>query len=53
MCTIRRIVVVLIVVQILLPALMLAVRVSDPSVGQVPFGWQMHTSCWERDDPCR
>lgn len=42
----RRRVYVLIAVQVLLPAIMLAIRWMDPSVGKLPFGWQVHTSCW-------
>jgi hypothetical protein len=49
---VRRIVVALIVLQVLVPASLLAVRIADPSLGQLPFGWQMHTSCWEREPPC-
>jgi len=44
---------VLIALQLLIPALLLGVRWADPSAGQQPFGWQMHTSCWEREPPCR
>lgn len=42
----RPVVVVLIVLQILVPAIMLAARISDPSAGQMLGGWQMHTGCW-------
>lgn len=35
-----------VVLQVLVPAIMLVARWQDPSVGQVPFGWQMHTNCW-------
>lgn len=31
---------------VLVPTLLLILRWSDPSRGQIPFGWQMHTSCW-------
>lgn len=41
----------LIAAQVLIPAVLLVVRASDPSVGQLPFGWQMHTSSWGQDGP--
>lgn len=44
---------VLIAVQLLVPAILLGVRWADPSAGQQPFGWQMHTSCWGSEEPCR
>ena len=47
----RPIVVVLIAAQILIPAVLLGVRHLDPSRGQLPFGWQMHTTCWGSDAP--
>ena len=47
--SVRPIVVVLIVAQILIPAVLLGVRHLDPSRGQLPFGWQMHTTCWGTD----
>lgn len=31
---------------VIVPALLLILRWEDPSRGQIPFGWQMHTSCW-------
>ena len=31
---------------VLVPTLLLIVRWENPSRGQIPFGWQMHTSCW-------
>lgn len=31
---------------VLVPTLLLILRWEDPSRGQIPFGWQMHTSCW-------
>jgi hypothetical protein len=34
------------VVMILLPTAMLVVRWNEPGLGQMPFGWQMHTVCW-------
>jgi hypothetical protein len=46
----RPIVIVLIVLQILIPAVMLGLRIADPSRGQLPFGWQMHTLCWGAED---
>lgn len=37
---------------VLVPAALLVARWDDPSRGQIPFGWQMHTSCWgATDDP--
>jgi hypothetical protein len=44
---------VLIAVQILIPAVLLGVRWADPSSGQQSFGWQMHTQCWGREEPCQ
>lgn len=35
---------------ILVPLVLLIVRWEDPSRGQLPFGWQMHTSCWGAPD---
>lgn len=40
---------IIIVLQISIPSVMLAVRWHDPSGNQMPFGWQMHTSCWGAD----
>ena len=39
---------------VLVPTLLLIVRWENPSRGQIPFGWQMHTSCWgdSRDTQC-
>jgi len=37
---------------VLVPAVMLGIRIADPSLGQLPFGWQMHTSCWGADKGC-
>lgn len=31
---------------VLVPTVLLALRWEDPSRGQIPFGWHMHTSCW-------
>lgn len=31
---------------VLVPMVLLGVRWAAPSLGQIPFGWQMHTSCW-------
>jgi hypothetical protein len=50
---VRRRVWVIIAIQLVIPAVLLLVRWSDPSVGQLRGGWQMHTSCWGRDEPCR
>ena len=47
----RPIVIVLIVLQVALPSTLLVVRHLDPSIGQLPFGWQMHTTCWGSDNP--
>lgn len=44
---------VVIAVQILIPTVMLVLRIDDPARHQLPFGWQMHTSCWGDNDPCR
>ncbi|MFA9431676.1 hypothetical protein [Egicoccus sp. AB-alg2] len=49
----RRRVGVLIVLQILLPLAMLGLRWSDPTLDQLPFGWQMHTGCWGAEHRCR
>ncbi len=52
--TLRPIVAILIALMVLTPALMLALRIADPTRGQAPFGWQMHTTCWgTEDDRCR
>lgn len=45
----RAIVVALIAAQVLVPTVALGLRVQDPARGQVPFGWQMHTTCWGSD----
>lgn len=42
----RRRVWVLIALQVLIPTVLLVVRIADPSAGQLPFGWQMHTGLW-------
>lgn len=49
----RRVVYLLIALQVLIPAMLLGVRWSDPSVGQLRGGWQMHTVCWGGGEPCR
>lgn len=49
--TLRPIVILLIVAQLAIPAVMLGVRHLDPTRGQIPFGWQMHTNCWGSDAP--
>jgi hypothetical protein len=51
---VRRRVWVLISLQVLVPSVLLALRWSDPSLGPLPFGWQMHTNCWgaEADPAC-
>ena len=37
---------------VVVPTVLLLVRWDDPSRGQIPFGWQMHSSCWGAvDDP--
>ena len=48
----RPLVLLLILAQVLIPAVLLGIRIADPSLGQLPFGWQMHTSCWGQSDPC-
>lgn len=49
----RRVVLVLMALMIIIPLTMLAIRVDDPRRGQIPFGWQMHTTCWGSDaDVC-
>lgn len=47
----RPVIVVVIALQVLIPAVLLGVRVADPDRGQLPFGWQMHTTCWQSDPP--
>lgn len=42
----RRRTLVVAVAIVLIPTVLLVVRWEDPSRGQIPFGWQMHTSCW-------
>ena len=49
----RRRVYVLIAAQVLVPLLLLGVRATEPSMGQLNMGWQMHTSCWGAERPCR
>lgn len=49
----RRLVWTLVVVQVLIPAVLLGVRIADPAAGQLPFGWQMHTACWGNEAACR
>lgn len=44
---------VMVALMVLLPAAALAWRWHDPSLGQIRGGWQMHTDCWGRADPCR
>lgn len=44
---------VLAVLIVLVPLLALAFRWDDPSRGQIRGGWQMHTDCWGRSEPCR
>lgn len=39
----------LIVLMFVIPTLMLVLRWTDPSLGQLPFGWQMHTQCWGQE----
>jgi len=41
---------VILVLLVLLPAVLLAARWQDPTRGQLPFGWQMHTTCWGAED---
>jgi hypothetical protein len=48
---VRPIVAILIVLQLATPAVLLVARHIDPSLGQLPFGWQMHTTCWGSDNP--
>ncbi len=49
----RRRVKLVLIAQILIPAVLLGVRWNDPSVGQQRAGWQMHTACWGKDEPCK
>jgi len=49
--SLRPVVIVLIAAQILIPAVLLGVRHLDPTKGQLPFSWQMHTTCWGSDAP--
>ena len=35
---------------VLTPTTCLLLRWSDPSLGQIPTGWQMHTKCWGAED---
>ena len=49
----RRLIMALVLLQIVVPAVMLGLRIGDPSLGQLPFGWQMHTSCWGAEPGCR
>ena len=39
---------------VLVPAVLLVLRWESPSRGPIPFGWQMHTSCWDApgNAPC-
>lgn len=48
----RYLVVALIALQVFIPTILLIVRWMDPSLGQLPFGWQMHTSCWGQEHGC-
>jgi hypothetical protein len=48
----RRTTVGLLALQIVIPAVMLVARIDDPTRGQMPFGWQMHTACWGDNYPC-
>jgi hypothetical protein len=45
----RRLVWLLVTLQILIPLTMLIARWQDPSIGVQPFGWQVHTNCWGTD----
>lgn len=50
----RPVLVLVVVLQILIPLVMLGIRHLEPERGQLPLGWQMHTTCWGLDDPrCR
>jgi hypothetical protein len=49
--SVRPIVILIIVAQVLIPTVLLAARHLDPTRGQLPFGWQMHTTCWGSDAP--
>ena len=49
--SLRPIVILIIAAQILIPAVLLTARHLDPGRGQLPFGWQMHTTCWGSDAP--
>ena len=48
----RRRVWILIALQVLIPLVLMGVRIADPSLSQLPFGWQMHTDCWGLEEPC-
>lgn len=37
---------ILVLAIVLVPTALLLLRWEDPGRGQIPFGWQMHTSCW-------
>lgn len=50
---VREPVYVLAVLIVLVPTLALLFRWDDPSRGQIRAGWQMHTDCWGRVNPCR
>ena len=50
---VRPIVSLLIIAQFVIPAVLLAVRWQEPTRGQLPFGWQMHTTCWAFEDDTR
>jgi hypothetical protein len=49
---VRRRVYLLVALQILVPLTLLVIRVASPELGQLRFGWQMHTSCWGQDPSC-
>lgn len=46
----RRLVWILVALQILIPLMLLVARWQDPSIGVQPFGWQVHTNCWGSDE---
>ena len=48
----RAVVRLLVVLQVAVPAVLFLARVDEPSRGQLPFGWQMHSSCWGAEPAC-
>lgn len=46
----RPIALLIILLLVVVPTMMMLLRIDDPSRGQAPFGWQMHTTCWGVED---